>query len=44
VRGAGSSAQGIEAEPDPAGPGSILITPENLYEPENQKLLFPFVE
>ncbi|MDR0688824.1 MAG: substrate-binding domain-containing protein [Spirochaetaceae bacterium] len=24
--------------------GSVLITVENLYEPENQKLLFPFVE
>jgi ribose transport system substrate-binding protein len=24
--------------------GSVLITEENLYEPENQKLLFPFVE
>jgi ribose transport system substrate-binding protein len=24
--------------------GSVLITAENLYEPENQKLLFPFVE
>ncbi|MFP3091215.1 substrate-binding domain-containing protein [Treponema sp. TIM-1] len=24
--------------------GSVLITAENLYEPENQKLLFPFVD
>ncbi|MDR2029379.1 MAG: substrate-binding domain-containing protein [Treponema sp.] len=24
--------------------GSVLITADNLYEPENQKLLFPFVE
>ncbi len=24
--------------------GSVLITPENLYLPENQKLLFPFIE
>jgi ribose transport system substrate-binding protein len=24
--------------------GSVLITVDNLYEPENQKLLFPFVE
>jgi ribose transport system substrate-binding protein len=24
--------------------GSVLITAKNLYEPENQKLLFPFVE
>ncbi|HOV37856.1 MAG TPA: substrate-binding domain-containing protein [Spirochaetales bacterium] len=24
--------------------GSALITPENMYSPENQKLLFPFIE
>jgi ribose transport system substrate-binding protein len=30
--------------PDFVDTGSVLITPENLYEPENQKLLFPFVE
>jgi ribose transport system substrate-binding protein len=30
--------------PDFIDTGSVLITPENLYEPENQKLLFPFVE
>jgi ribose transport system substrate-binding protein len=24
--------------------GSVLITADNLYEPENQKLLFPFME
>jgi ribose transport system substrate-binding protein len=30
--------------PDFVDTGSVLITAENLYEPENQKLLFPFVE
>jgi ribose transport system substrate-binding protein len=30
--------------PDFVDTGSVLITPGNLYEPENQKLLFPFVE
>jgi ribose transport system substrate-binding protein len=30
--------------PDFIDTGSVLITPKNLYEPENQKLLFPFVE
>jgi ribose transport system substrate-binding protein len=24
--------------------GSVLITPNNMYLPENQKLLFPFIE
>jgi ribose transport system substrate-binding protein len=43
VRAAREAALGL---PLPAfvDTGSVLITAKNLYEPENQKLLFPFVE
>jgi ribose transport system substrate-binding protein len=43
VRAALDAAQG-RSLPSFIDTGSVLITAENLYQPENQKLLFPFVE
>jgi ribose transport system substrate-binding protein len=43
VRAALDAAQGRSLPPF-IDTGSVLITAENLYQPENQKLLFPFVE